>query len=443
MSKIVKDVGIETMELDSLKDDKPFMFLSDEEEQVHAKPNAKTKDTSSRNIKLEKQKAGDEAKVALLSTKPSFLNVQQLTELLVNSLKPELSKPLTGHDFSSFIPTKLKEIPSKIIDINGAVAALENLKLDLPAGLLALIGQVSSINVQLSKLKLLDALLSLLNKVTKALDRFAHAIESTSQKAGDTSGETFLITEEEIKNQKKIEQALKVDVVKAKIKKGTEELIDLLGLDVVEIMYKEKMKYDKYCPKMLNKRASRKITNYDVLSKGKDPITLKVYRDDGSGQDDLARTFSSLLVAEVDKRNLNPNKQIRLIEQLGQYDTNSDDTTKKLKTTIINVPPYQTGSKGLLSWYYSSNDKANTSNSDSTTYVDTSSDEEIPQFQLPSKYVRASHLSTTSSKHVQPKIGSSSKLKKVPPQKVLSQGFPSKSLIPIKNYILSLAAIQT
>ncbi|GJY68198.1 hypothetical protein Tco_0471180 [Tanacetum coccineum] len=34
------------------------------------------------------------------------------------------------------------------------------------------------------------------------------------------------------------------------------------------------------------------------------------------GMDDLARTLSSLLVAEVDKRNLNPNKHMRLIEQL-------------------------------------------------------------------------------------------------------------------------------
>ncbi|GKB71033.1 hypothetical protein Tco_0932445 [Tanacetum coccineum] len=47
--------------------------------------------------------------------------------------------------------------------------------------------QVSSINAQLSKLKVLDALSYLLNKVTEALDRFAAAIDSTSQKAGDNS----------------------------------------------------------------------------------------------------------------------------------------------------------------------------------------------------------------------------------------------------------------
>ncbi|GKC39165.1 hypothetical protein Tco_1051549 [Tanacetum coccineum] len=38
----------------------------------------------------------------------------------------------------------------------------------------------------------------------------------------------------------------------------------------------------------------------------------------GSGQYDLARTCSSFLVDEVEKRNLNPNKQMRLIEQLRQ-----------------------------------------------------------------------------------------------------------------------------
>ncbi|GKB35846.1 hypothetical protein Tco_0880788 [Tanacetum coccineum] len=36
------------------------------------------------------------------------------------------------------------------------------------------------------------------------------------------------------------------------------------------------------------------------------------------GMDDLAKTFSSLLVAELVKGNLKPNKQMRLIEQLRQ-----------------------------------------------------------------------------------------------------------------------------
>ncbi|GJW37089.1 hypothetical protein Tco_0060009 [Tanacetum coccineum] len=230
------------------------------------------------------------------------------------------------------------------------------------------------------------------------------------------------MTEEKIKNQKGIKEVVKADVAKSEIKKGKQDLIDLMGFDVMENMYTYKVKYDTYCPKMQNRRAEGKITNYDVLSRGKGPITLKVYRDDGSEEiiqkskpirqrldalhgteaeleldlsktldeqdpiiklnllvekkrknvDDLhdyfkptkrykrlvhlgdhqaatilnepslgmilfnssqrkyfisiedfeelnnEMTFSTFLVAEVEKRNLNPNKQMRLIEQLRQ-----------------------------------------------------------------------------------------------------------------------------
>ncbi|GJW08224.1 hypothetical protein Tco_1570647 [Tanacetum coccineum] len=38
----------------------------------------------------------------------------------------------------------------------------------------------------------------------------------------------------------------------------------------------------------------------------------------GSGFDNHARTYSSLLLAKIDKRNLNPLKQMRVIKQLRQ-----------------------------------------------------------------------------------------------------------------------------
>ncbi|GKG32341.1 hypothetical protein Tco_0429851, partial [Tanacetum coccineum] len=66
-----------------------------------------------KNLKLEKEKEDVEAEVDLLSAQPSFLNMEQLTELLVKSLIPELSKLLTAHDFSSSIPTELKDLPLK------------------------------------------------------------------------------------------------------------------------------------------------------------------------------------------------------------------------------------------------------------------------------------------------------------------------------------------
>nr|GEV57844.1 hypothetical protein [Tanacetum cinerariifolium] len=49
-------------------------------------------------------------------------------------------------------------------------------------------------------------------------------------------------------------------------------------------MYKAKLKCDKYYDKMLYRRALVKITNCDVLLKGKGLITLKVYMDDGSDE---------------------------------------------------------------------------------------------------------------------------------------------------------------
>nr|GEW41877.1 retrovirus-related Pol polyprotein from transposon TNT 1-94 [Tanacetum cinerariifolium] len=50
----------------------------------------------------------------------------------------------------------------------------------------------------------------------------------------EESGKSFLMNEEKIKKQKEIQQSIKVDVSEDEIKKGKEELIDLLGLEVVE-----------------------------------------------------------------------------------------------------------------------------------------------------------------------------------------------------------------
>ncbi|GJX66204.1 hypothetical protein Tco_0300547 [Tanacetum coccineum] len=306
------------MELDSLEDDQPFMVLSDEEEEVHAEPHAEIEDTSaptlpspksikiqelstqfcllqSQNNKLEKEKATAEAKAALLSAQPSFPNVQQLIELLVNSLKPKISKLLTDHDFSSSIPTELKELPSKIIDINEAVGEIkkyvEELEVEIPGDLKELPRKL-----KLSKLKVLDVLPILLNKVTEALDMFASVIESSSQKAGDIKvpsigqagthpgeqvkdkgkkaisheemvekesksnsdaevrpsgsfietskqkplkkftsvnekGKIHQMTKEEIENQKGIKQTVKGDAAKSEINKVKQDLIDLMGVN--------------------------------------------------------------------------------------------------------------------------------------------------------------------------------------------------------------------
>ncbi|GJZ05198.1 hypothetical protein Tco_0538473 [Tanacetum coccineum] len=59
------------------------------------------------------------------------------------------------------------------------------------------------------------------------------------------------------------------------------ELVDLLGIDIVTQYYNKKLLYDKYCDKMLKRRKSSKIINCDVLTQ-KGPITLQVYREDGT-----------------------------------------------------------------------------------------------------------------------------------------------------------------
>ncbi|GKD97117.1 hypothetical protein Tco_1381014 [Tanacetum coccineum] len=55
-----------------------------------------------------------------------------------------------------------------------------------------------------------------------------------------------------------------------------DELVDLLGIDVVTQYYNKKLLYDIYCDNILKRRKSSKITNYDVLTQ-KGLISLKVH----------------------------------------------------------------------------------------------------------------------------------------------------------------------
>ncbi|GJV66158.1 hypothetical protein Tco_1476986 [Tanacetum coccineum] len=89
--------------------------------------------------------------------------------------------------------------------------------------------------------------------------------------------------EESIEMHKKIEEEAKTKATRRKGEIRKEELIDLLGLEVVKKYYNDKLQYDKYCDKMLNRRAASRITNCDVLTR-KGPITLKVYREDGTSE---------------------------------------------------------------------------------------------------------------------------------------------------------------
>ncbi|GKC59818.1 hypothetical protein Tco_1087416 [Tanacetum coccineum] len=153
-------------DLDSTEDD-PIIVVDDSDEdeeadEVHATTNVETEDTSvpkssspmssqiqeltnqflilqSQKHKLELEKNKAEAESALLKAQPSFPNVGQLNELLVKSLKTEFSKILSAHDFSSSLPTELKDIPSKFNELTEEVKWLKKqvheLEIELPGDL--------------------------------------------------------------------------------------------------------------------------------------------------------------------------------------------------------------------------------------------------------------------------------------------------------------------
>ncbi|GKD21751.1 hypothetical protein Tco_1223454 [Tanacetum coccineum] len=284
-----------------------------------------------------------------------------------------------GLHATSNIKTKDASVPKSSSPMSSQIQELTNH--ELPAEFLSMPTQVETVQ---AKLKTLDALPSLLNKVTNALNHFAQAIalkknedaknESTNSDSDDdethltgsmvesskikkvktfdfvTEGRKHL-TEEQINQQKKIEEDAKAKIAKRESGVRKEELVDILGTEVV------------------NKRAESRITNCDVLTK-KGLILLKVYKENGTSEvisnfkasdlhlgewrevinacpnntdlrdfsntmlytiqeiffrrhqgpwlNDHVRTFSALLLAEIDKRNLNPLKQMRTIKKLRQ-----------------------------------------------------------------------------------------------------------------------------
>ncbi|GJW18046.1 hypothetical protein Tco_0025482 [Tanacetum coccineum] len=100
LSKLMPNVEVDFMDLDLPEDDEPIIIQDDDEEEVHAK-----------KVRDEHHK---ETKDALASQPTS-----------PNSLKPELSKLLSFHDFSNSLPTELKELPSKFKDITGEIRELK------------------------------------------------------------------------------------------------------------------------------------------------------------------------------------------------------------------------------------------------------------------------------------------------------------------------------
>nr|GEX02347.1 hypothetical protein [Tanacetum cinerariifolium] len=96
-------------------------------------------------------------------------------------------------------------------------------------------------------------------------------------------GEHVHLTKEQINAQKKRKEEAKAETTRRESETRKEELIDLFGPEVVNKYYNDKLQYDGYCDKMLNRRTKSRIINCDILTR-KGPITLKVYREDDTSE---------------------------------------------------------------------------------------------------------------------------------------------------------------
>ncbi|GJV03055.1 hypothetical protein Tco_1336624 [Tanacetum coccineum] len=176
-SDFVPQQQVEEEVADSPEDD-PVIVVddSDEDEKDEIYPTlglpkfkslpTKSSFSSLKSIKWNFKKSKAEVEAALLKSQPSFPNLEQLNTLLVKSLKTEFSNILYAHDFSSSLPTELKDLPSKFNELNKKVKGLKKQVHELE---IELLGDLKEIPTKLkdftkivasvqAKLKTLDAL---------------------------------------------------------------------------------------------------------------------------------------------------------------------------------------------------------------------------------------------------------------------------------------------
>ncbi|GJZ02552.1 hypothetical protein Tco_0520513, partial [Tanacetum coccineum] len=163
LSNILKDTRSSFFTPDSLTYE-PIIVLDESEEDEEVGKDKDTEDTSSQNEELEQAKVKAEAEVASMKAKPSYPDINQLTELLVTFLKPELPKLFASHDFASCLPTELKELSSKITELSGEIKELmqhvRDMEIELPRDLVEIptkletfTSAISSLSSQVAKLK--------------------------------------------------------------------------------------------------------------------------------------------------------------------------------------------------------------------------------------------------------------------------------------------------
>ncbi|GKB51927.1 hypothetical protein Tco_0902680 [Tanacetum coccineum] len=298
LAKLVPNVKVDFKDLDSPEDDSINVVddskgngEEDKNEEIHSTTNDETEDISDSTPPSPRLKA-----------QPSFPYVGQLNELLVKSLTAEFSKILSAQDFSSSLPTELKDLPFKFDELTEEVKGHFSLLLNVTKALNKFAQVLDSVS---SKAR--DQSVSSVDKGKKAMSSEEAEKESTNSDSNDEThvtgsmvepsrtkklkkfdfitedGRHIHLTEEEINHQKKLEEDAKPEAAKQEGEVRKAKLFDLIGPEVVKKYYNDKLQYDRNCDKMLNRRAISKITKCDVLTK-KGPITLKVYREDGTSE---------------------------------------------------------------------------------------------------------------------------------------------------------------
>ncbi|GJU95293.1 hypothetical protein Tco_1320049, partial [Tanacetum coccineum] len=173
LSNLLKDTRSAFFTPDSPQDEPIIVLDESEEEEV-----SKDKDTHESSHDVPKDTS---------TPHPPSPKSAQIQDLMA---QPELSKLLASHNFSSFLPTKPKELPSKFTKLFGEIKELKHhvkdmeIKLprdlkEIPTKLEYFTSTIPSLTSQ-KQLKTLDSLPSLLNKVTETLNRFSTVVENAS-----------------------------------------------------------------------------------------------------------------------------------------------------------------------------------------------------------------------------------------------------------------------
>ncbi|GKF16638.1 hypothetical protein Tco_0061556, partial [Tanacetum coccineum] len=127
LSKLVLDVGVDFIDLDSPNDDEPIIDQDESDKEVHTEKELTNQVLllQSQNYKLEKQKSKAEVEIAILSAQPTFPNVEQLTKLLLKELSSKFTKLTRGikelkkhaYDLEIELSGDLKFLPNWIISL--------------------------------------------------------------------------------------------------------------------------------------------------------------------------------------------------------------------------------------------------------------------------------------------------------------------------------------